>query len=1035
MSTAVDARPVWQEPHITGINRLRARSVSRVFASGLDALAEKAEQMRSLNGDWQFKLVSRPEATPAKFMQPDFKDAAWDSVPVPGNFTMQGYVNPQYTNVVMPFTERPPLTPERNPTGLYRTSFKVPAAWNKKRILLRFGSIESVGQIWLNGQPVGVVKDSRLPSEFDITELVQQGENCLAVQVIQFSDASFIEDQDQWWQAGIARDVDLIACHPTFIEDVFANADYDCHNGSGSLDLTVRLNNMQEAGWSIKADVYNEKGKIVGKPMEETAHFFNGPHPHGKHVVEGMAHGVQEFKKINAWSHEEPQLYTLIVRLYNPKGNEVEATRIRIGFRRIEVKNRELLLNGKAVLIKGVNRHEHDERTGKVVSRELMRRDVEVLKQHNVNAVRTSHYPPDAYFFDLCDEYGLWCIDEANIETHHYYDDMCHDPAYAAAFLDRGMRMVLRDRNHPCIFSWSLGNESGYGPNHDAMAGWMRHADPSRIIHYEGAINGNWQGGHAGSDLICPMYPRINHMVNWAETTEDWRPFIMCEFVHAMGNSCGSLHDYWREIEKHHGLQGGFIWEMLDHGIVKQTSDGREYWGYGGDFGDKPNDINFVCDGLVWPDRTPHTTLLEARAVYQPVAARLLNPRNKEIAVINKHDFISLKHYRIEWELLADGEIVDSGRLPRLDILPGAERLVRVPASIPPDAAAKELFINLHCYDGRDTALPGKDYLAAVCQLALPPLRRARQRQRRPEGLLSCEQDKRIHVSGADCELIFNQQSGSIESWQVDGVQLLEQSCHTDIWRAAVDNDGLKLRHSAEGRRDEEPRPQAAPLAHWIYAGYDRMQRSVDACKVRAADDSVVISWRERSWGRNKSKIIKTQHQLEIFADGSMHCEHAFQVDKGLYELPRLGVRFQVPAGLEQMAWYGLGPVENYSDRQSCARIGQWQSTVSDQYVPYIMPQEHGHIADLRRLSLRNDAGRGFDVLAETHCEGNISHYSSQALYEALHTVDLQPEAHSYLNLDAAHRGLGTGSCGPQTLEQYQVLPGNYRLVYRLASV
>ncbi len=1032
MSNTLSTRPFWHEPQITGINRLRSRSVSRVFEKGLDALNEQNEQVKSLNGKWHFKLVGRPEATPAKFMNADYAIKDWDQVEVPGNFTMQGYVNPQYTNVTMPYEDKPPLSPEkRNPTGLYRKNFKVPGDWKGKRIILRFGSIESVGQVWLNGQAVGIAKDCRLPSEFDITEYVQKGDNCLAVQVIQFSDSSFIEDQDQWWQAGLARDVDLIACNQTYIEDVFAQADYNYENGSGRLDVDVRAAFVPEAGWSVKAEIYNEKNKTFAKAMSSEINYFTGPHPHGKHVIEGMCHLEQDIKKVAPWSHEEPNLYTLIVRLYNPQGLEVEATRVRIGFRHIEIKNRELLLNGRAVMIRGVNRHEHDDEKGKAVSRELMRKDVEVLKNHNVNAVRTSHYPPDAYFFDLCDEYGLWCIDETNIETHHYYNDLCNDPQYAAAFLDRGSRMVLRDRNHPCIFSWSLGNESGYGPNHDAMAAWMRKADPTRVIHYEGATYASWDDGHVGTDLICPMYPSIEKMVQWAETGKDWRPFIMCEFVHAMGNSCGSLHDYWREMENRHGLQGGFIWEMLDHGIKKKADNGETYWAYGGDFGDVPNDINFVCDGLVWPDRTPHSSFLEAKAVYQPVAARVLNPHNREIVIHNKHDFISLKEYRIEWSLIADGEVIDSGKLPRLDILPGEERSVRVPVSIPPAAFGKELFIDLHCYDTRNMPLTGKDYLSSVCQLSLPAVRAAKPEVHRPEGSLECVQDQLITVSNDVCALVFDPQAGLIESWEVNGVQYIERSGKTDIWRAAVDNDGLKLRH---GNSRELPTGWAQPLNHWMHAGYDITERSVDACKVQVQPGAVVITWREKTWGTSRSKIIKTQHRLEVCANGQLFFEHNFTVDKGMYELPRLGVQYQVPTGFEQIFYYGLGPIENYSDRKSCARMGRWESTISDQYVPYIMPQEHGHISTLRNMTIVNKKGQGFTVEAETHCEANVSHYCNKELYAAKHTTDVRKHPHAFLNLDAAHRGLGTGSCGPQTLEQYRVHPGIYRLAYSMSA-
>ncbi|NRA38541.1 MAG: beta-galactosidase, partial [Planctomycetes bacterium] len=559
--SAANAIPVWNNPELCNVNRLRGRVPFQSFANSADALAGAKPQERSLNGQWKFDLVSNPQKTPANFMQPSYKDAKWDDIAVPGCFTMQGYGKPHYTNVIMPFSELPPFTPEDNPTGLYRKTFQAPAAWLKKRIVLRFGSIESMGQIWLNGQAVGISKDSRLACEFDITEYLQAGENLLAVQAIKFSDASFVEDQDQWWQAGIARDVDILILPKVAMEDVSIYADYDPQSGAGHIDFSCRIFGIESVGWTVSTQAIDAKGKKLGKAHSTEIYYTSTNRPHGRALVSGMGSSQQDFAKVQSWNHEDPYLYSVLISLKNPQGKEVEATVLRTGFRRIEVKDRELLINGKAVLIKGVNRHEHDENKGKVISRELMLKDMQVLKQHNVNAVRTSHYPPDPYFFDLCDQYGLYCMDEANIETHHYYNEPCNDPRYLAAFVDRGSRMVLRDRNHCSIFSWSLGNESGYGPNHDAMAAWIRHIDPTRIMHYEGSGNVlGWEHGHASSDLVCPMYPGVADIVKWAKETSDWRPFIMCEFSHAMGNACGSLKEYWEAIETHHGLQGGFSW-------------------------------------------------------------------------------------------------------------------------------------------------------------------------------------------------------------------------------------------------------------------------------------------------------------------------------------------------------------------------------------------------------------------------------------------------------------------------------------------
>lgn len=1035
--SSLNANPPWNNPELCSINRLRARSSFVSYASAADALAKRKAQQRSLNGMWRFQLVARPELTPAQFMQPAYKDAEWDDIAVPGCFTMQGYGRPHYTNVQMPFPEAPPMTPADNPTGLYRTEFNAAAAWLKKRVIVRFGSLESVGQIWVNGQAVGLSKDSRLPSEFDITSYLHPGKNILAVQVIQFSDASFVEDQDQWWQAGVARDVDLLIVPKTSIEDPCIYADYDAQSGSGHIDFTCRLFGLAAGGWMVSTQLIDGAGKNIGTAQKSEVYWSGGTRPHGTRVVASVASHSHDFLRIHSWNHEDPYLYTLLIELHNPQGKVIEATTLRAGFRRVEIKNRELLINGKMVLIKGVNRHEHDEHHGKVISRELMRKDVEVLKQHHVNAVRTSHYPPDSYFFDLCDEFGLYCIDEANIETHHYYNDLANDPRYLNAFVDRGSRMVLRDRSHCSIISWSLGNESGYGPNHDAMAGWIRAADPTRILHYEGAIQGDWDRGHASTDLICPMYPQVSDIVKWAQETSDPRPLIMCEFSHAMGNACGSLKEYWEAVEKHHGLQGGFIWEMLDHGIAQYTAEGEKYWAYGGDFGDTPNDANFVCDGLFWPDRTPHTAMLEAKALWQPLSVEWLSSEHNTISIHNKHDFINADVYALEWEILADGESVCTGKIKKISVAAGERSELQLALGSLTKYAGQELCVNVRFIDKRDLPLLGKNFEAASCQLlktAAPAVV-----QVVPVALSAfAVHDKKqsIHISYESCAWIFDKKSGTLVSWQQDGVERIESGCQSNFWRATVDNDGLKLWNKGrEGIPKSASNSSCQPIRPWLYEGFDIMQHKAQNCAVRTEGDCVRLSWSSSSTGLQKSRKIITNHRISFFADGSFVCEHDFTIPDSYPQMPRVGVSFIIPQEFKQMSWHGLGPHENYNDRQSCASIGRWQCAVSDRYVPYVMPQEHGHIADLRSLDLVNSTGTGLRVEALSHCEANVSHFSNEHIHAATHTYDLKPEPHTYLYLDAAHRGLGSGSCGPDTLMQYRVLPGDYHLSYRVSAI
>ena len=490
-TNAGPARP-WESPDLTGVNRLPGRASLLPYPTAADARARVRARVLSLDGDWAFRVVDRPEDTPPDFPDADLDVSAWDTVAVPGNWTMQGHGRPQYTNVQMPFVpNRPPYVPAHNPTGLYRTTFTLPDDWATSRVVLHVGGAVSVSSIWLNGTPVGLGKDSRLPSEYSVNAALRPGVNTLAVQVIQWSDASYIEDQDQWWQAGIHRSVYLYATAPTHLADVAVRAGYDHETGAGSLDVAVEVGDLPGPGWTVHAELEDGHGATAhAEPLTAEPSLRAGDTP-----GTGVARLTAELPAVQPWSAEVPDLYTLVVSLRDVEGHEVEATRTRVGFRTVEIRDRELLVNGQPVYIRGVNRHEHHDRFGSAVPRETVLQDVRVLKAFNVNAVRTSHYPPDPYFLDLCDTYGLYVIDEANIEAHANYTTLCDDPRYQAAFLDRVSRMVLRDRNHPSIIGWSLGNETGYGANHDAAAGWVRRVDPTRVVHYEGAIAPDWSAG------------------------------------------------------------------------------------------------------------------------------------------------------------------------------------------------------------------------------------------------------------------------------------------------------------------------------------------------------------------------------------------------------------------------------------------------------------------------------------------------------------------------------------------------------------
>jgi beta-galactosidase len=639
----------------------------------------------SLDGEWSFALRERPEHVLADDLVGPI--AGWATIEVPGCWTMQGFDAPQYTNVQMPFPGPPPRVPDRNPTGVYRRSVTVPAAWRDQRVVLHVAGAESVLYVHVDGVPLGMGKDSRLPHEFDLTELVEPGHTHeLALTVVRWSDATYLEDQDHWFHAGLHRTVFMYATPPVYIADVRANADYDPHEGVGRLSVRVVVDSKvaPPKGWTARIG-------IAGMQGEAEVYF-----EHASWVVnflrfEGRgASASLRVAGIEPWTAETPNLYDLTVTLVDLQGRDADVVALRVGFRRVEVRGPELLVNGRPVLVKGVNRHDHDPRRGKAVTRASIEADVVLMKRHNINAIRTSHYPNDAYFYDVCDRLGMYVLDEADIEAHAYLRSLSKDPMWSSAMLERIMRMAQRDKNHPSVIMWSLGNESGASPVHVAAAAWLRAWDPSRPVHYEGGLGedliateqrdvaASFARARPETDVIAPMYPEVHDLVSWATRFVPDRPLIMCEYIHAMGNSCGGLDDYWSAIRTYPGLQGGFVWDWVDQALVQVLDDGTERLAYGGDFGDEPNDGAFVCDGLVAADRTPHPSLLELAKVIQPVQIRALDAARGVLEVTNEHAFVDLAWLQPSWVVHVDGEEVAAGELEPLEIGPGESGRVEI---------------------------------------------------------------------------------------------------------------------------------------------------------------------------------------------------------------------------------------------------------------------------------------------------------------------------------------------------------------------
>ena len=1047
---------LWEIPEITHVNRLPAHSCLVPYpdlSSALGGERNRSPWFQLLNGTWKFDLLDRPEDTVPASLGTDFDDTAWADIAVPGNWTCQGFRDkPIYTNVKMPWENRPPLVPEDNPTGIYRRTFTVPETWAPRRTVLHLGGVESYYEVYLNGQQVGMAKDSRLPSEFDVTAALVPGENQLAVRVLRWSDSSYIEDQDHWWMAGIYRDVYLYSTDDAFFEDVFANGDLDVQAGDGLLSIQAKLGfsvhdtgtgwpgpNGPEESFTVEAELFDGTGASVVR-LRETVDW--------SYRVSGYRATLEaRLPKVAPWSAEAPNLYTLALSLHDAAGKLRDVRRLRLGFRNVTIRNRELLINGKAVLIKGVNRHEHHEIHGKTVPLETLLADIRLLKQFNFNAVRTAHYPNDTLWYDLCDQYGIYVLDEANIEAHANYWHLCRNPRWRQQFLDRGTRLILRDRNHPCVIGWSMGNETGNGENHDALGDAMRALDDTRFLHHEGEVKAKWtQGGNAFhayrgkyNDLVDPMYPHVDDVVKWAKTTRDERPYIPCEYSHAMGNSNGNLREYWEAFETYHGLQGGFIWDWVDQGLLKTDDKGRPYWGFGGDFGETTHDFDFCINGMVWPDRTPHPAMYEFKKLVQPVGAKLLDEGALRLAIANKQYFTDMSWLVGWWELLADGEPVHRGDLPDLNLAPGAT--AEVALELPEDlgfAPGQELHLTLHFEAAEDTPWCEAGHEVAWEQFELGDLELAAVGQADEEAenpaVSWTAADRRFVIEAGKVRIVVDRDAVAIAEIAIDGQPVLGSGPKLNLWRATTDNDGIRGWTGQDWK----------PMGLWLKAGLDRLECTEKSLELKPLDDGSLLLAFEHVWtAADPAKPIRHEQTVRVYGDGEVLFHNSVDVPQGLPSLPRVGVTFATPAGFEDVAWFGRGPHENHIDRCAGAPVGVYSGTVDEQYVPYILPQENGNKTEVRWFALNNGkvgvrCEFGWDGWAKDEpirlLEFSVHHMTAADLYACTHTNEVldrkRPE--TIVSIDARQRGVGTGSCGPQTLPKYCVEPGAYSFTYSL---
>lgn len=995
----------WQNPQVVGRNKEPGRATLLPYADAGSALSRdraRSPYYLPLIGAWKFEYAPNPASAPAEFYRADFDDSAWDPVAVPGNWQLQGWDKPMYTNVQYPFPVDAALSVpvEDNPTGSYRRMFTVPVDWAGRQVFLHFAGVDSAFYVWVNGQMVGYSQDSRLPAEFNITSYLQPGENVLAVQVYRWSDGSYLEDQDFWRLSGIYRDVYLWAAPPVHVRDVWAWTEFDDDYRDAQLHLRLKIRNMaaaDAAGYTAEAMVYDAEhrplfGAPLAAPVDAAA---------GNESVLVMGKTVANPRP---WSDETPYLYHLLVTLRNPAGAVLEVQECRIGFREVIIRDGQLHVNGRPVTIKGVNRHEHDPDTGHTVSEDSMRADILLMKQFNINAVRTSHYPNDPRWYELCDEYGLYLFDEANIESHGVWDQLTKDPLWETAFMERGTRMVERDKNHPSVIVWSLGNESGYGPNHVTLADWVHANDPTRPVHYHPADDA------PPVDILAPMYPTVERIIHMASQPAETRPVIMCEYAHSMGNSTGNLKEYWDAVEAYPRLQGGFIWDWVDQGLRRHTEDGEMWFAYGGDFGDTPHDGPFCLNGLISPDREPHPALWDYKYILQPARFEAVDLALGEIRLTNRYTFLSLTGLKIAWTLVEDGESIQSSEMPAPNIGPGQRATLTIPYQPPAPKPDADYWLNVSLLSAAATPWADAGHEIAWEQFALPvktPVSIPLLDPAPMPALTVTESGNRIEISGAGFTLVFA--DGRIASFRSGDRDLLINGPALNIWRAPTDND-RGLRVSLADR--------------WRAAGLDRLIEKTQAVTVeRFAPQMVKIRVETTTAAPGMATGFQSIYEYRVYGSGDVAISHRLQPAPDLPPLPRIGLALTLPGVFNRLAWYGRGPYETYADRHNGARMGVYHTTIEDERLPYIVPQEYGNRTGVRWASLTDASGAGLLVRGVPELNISAHPYTAHDLTAAWHTYELKRREDITLNLDYAQCGLGGASCGPGTLDPYLLHP------------
>lgn len=996
---------VWEDVNVLHILREAPRSYYIPYADATSARSGKrsrSSMFQSLNGNWKFRYYSSVQEVTDTFYDEAYDVSQWDDLIVPSCWQTQGYDQLHYTNVNYPIPVDPPFVPGRNPAGLYVREFEVGEAWNGKQIFTMFEGVNACFYVWVNGQFTGYSQGSRIPAEFNISEHIRPGTNRIAVMVLKWCDGTYLEDQDVWRFSGIFRDVYLLARDSAHIRDVFIKQQFSTDWGHAKLicelDTTAALDAL--------ALLQDAEGNVVAK---------GAVHMDGQSVIE------LEIEKPILWNAENPYLY----ELYLQDGREV--LRFPVGFRQVEIHDSVFMVNGQSIKLKGVNRHDSHPDLGQTVPVNHMIQDLKLMKQHNINTVRTSHYPNDPRFLDLCDEYGFYVVDEADLECHGLavsgdFHQLTRDPAWEKAFVDRAVRMVERDKNHASIIIWSMGNESGYGPNHIAMAAWTQERDNTRLVHYEGAAK--VYGGDTNTealDIESVMYPSLDYVETYGQEKGHIKPLFLCEYSHAMGNGPGDLKEYWDLFYKYPNLMGGCVWEWNDHGIRTRTADGTPFFGYGGDFGDQPNDGNFCIDGLVSPDRKPHVGLLELKQVIAPVRIEAEDLSRGTLKITNLYDFIDLAHLSFSWVLEQCGEMIEQGSLGTIQADPHESVTAIIPFQKAFPDGRSFLTLTARLCESAKWAEEGHEVVFA--QFELPGSDAAADQE---EAWLTSLRSRPVHTAregstlilqGMDFKHIFDLNQGTFIQISKQGVDMLAAPLKLNIWRAPTDND-RNIKHK------------------WMEQGYHRAEMKVYRVNVKEESaQGIVIAVNYSLGGYMKHPILNGEAVWRVDGSGEVALQTKVKLREGLPYLPRFGLQVVMKGGNEEVEYFGFGPHGSYVDKQQSVRKGKYLLRVDDMFEPYVMPQENGSRFGTEKAAVTSELGMGLAFSAAAPFSFNAAHYLPEDLDQAQHLHQLVKRKETIVHLDYKMSGVGSNSCGPELLEKYRLDEKEFEFTLQLRPV